>query len=119
MGGIIHYLTPYLQDAVLVIVLAGFLAEGFRLAFEQSTDNYEFLGTAIAGLISNVLDQDQSIAGFKIMWWLHGLLGCGFIALIAYGPFSHMLLGPVNSAFANKRPGINLPAIDFDIDPYQ
>lgn len=101
---------------LLLIVIAGFLTEGFRLGFEPSGDHGEFLGSAIGSVLYNLLGEESTILGFKIMWWVHGLMGCAFIALIAHGPFSHMLLGPTNSAFVHKRDGINLPPINFDFD---
>jgi Fe-S oxidoreductase/nitrate reductase gamma subunit len=104
------------EIALLLIVVAGFITEGFRLAFEPAGDNAEFIGNALGSLFSGMLSEDGNIAGFKIMWWLHGLMGSAFIAMIARGAFSHMLLGPANSAFANRRSGINLPPIDFDFD---
>ena len=57
------------------------------------------------------------LPGFMPWWWLHGLLTLGFIALIAHTPMSHIVLGPVNSALAPRRPGITLPAIDFEAEP--
>ena len=103
------------EIALLIIVLAGFLTEGLRLAFESPSGNYEFLGGVLAPILHAFLGEN-SIAGFQLMWWVHGLLGCAFIALIAHGPFVHMILGPVNSALANKRDGINLPPISFDFE---
>ena len=100
---------------LLAIVIAGFVTEGFRLAFEAG-DNSEFLGMQLAALFSSMMDEDTTILGFNIMWWIHGLMGSAFIAIIAHGPFSHMLLGPTNSAFAHEKPGINLPPINFDFD---
>jgi Fe-S oxidoreductase/nitrate reductase gamma subunit len=101
---------------LLLIVIAGFLTESFRLGFEPSGDNAEFLGSAIGASLYNLFGEESTILGFKIMWWVHGLMGCAFIAMIAHGPFSHMLLGPTNSAFAASRAGINLPPINFDFD---
>ncbi|PLW69181.1 heterodisulfide reductase-related iron-sulfur binding cluster [Pseudohalioglobus lutimaris] len=101
---------------LLVIVIAGFITEGFRLAFEVSPGNGEFLGSAIGAVLSRTFGEEGSMLGMQIMWWVHGLMGCAFIAMIAHSPFSHMLLGPTNSAFAHKLPGINLPPINFDFD---
>ncbi|MBT4520498.1 MAG: (Fe-S)-binding protein [Halieaceae bacterium] len=101
---------------LLLIVIAGFLTEGFRLAAEVSGSNSEFLGTAIGGLLLSVFDHEGAASGLQLMWWIHALMGCTFIALISHGPFVHMILGPTNSAFANSRPGINLPPINFDFD---
>ncbi len=67
-------------------------------------------------LSSKQLDPDALLFGFKLLWWLHGLLGVTFIVLIARTPMAHMLLGPGNSGLANRRPGINLAPIDFDAE---
>jgi Fe-S oxidoreductase/nitrate reductase gamma subunit len=101
---------------LLLIVIAGFLTEGFRLAFEVSGDNAEFLGSAIGRQLMDLFGEEGTILGMKVMWWVHGLMGCAFIAMIAHSPFSHMLLGPTNSAFARPESGINLPPINFDFD---
>ena len=104
------------EITLLVIIIAGYITEGFRLGFEFDPNTPEFLGNALGGVFSSAVGEQGSLLGFQLMWWFHGLLGCLFIAMIAYSPFSHMILGPVNSAFANKRPGINLPPINFDFD---
>jgi Fe-S oxidoreductase/nitrate reductase gamma subunit len=101
---------------LLIIIIAGYITEGFRLGFEFDPNTPEFIGNALGGAFSSSVGESGSILGFQIMWWVHGLLGCLFIAMIAYSPFSHMILGPANSAFANKRAGINLPPINFDFD---
>ena len=100
---------------LLATVLAGFVAESFRLAGLQSPSPGEFVGNLVAAGLSG-LDAGTVARGDAVMWWLHGLLGVGFIGLIAYTPLSHMALGPANSAFARKRPGIQLAPIDFDAD---
>ena len=101
---------------LLLIVIAGFLTEGFRLAFDVPADNAEFLGSAIGRGLLDLFGESGTILGFRTMWWIHALMGCAFIAMITHGPFSHMLLGPANSAFAGKDSGINLPPINFDFD---
>jgi Fe-S oxidoreductase len=104
------------EAIILLIIIAGYLTEGFRLAVDGTGGNAEFLGTAIGNSFLDLFGEGGSILGLNIMWWIHGLMGCGFIAMIAHSPLSHMLLGPANSAFANKRAGINLPPINFDFD---
>ena len=87
---------------LLLIVIAGFLTEGFRLAFDVPADNAEFLGSAIGRGLLDLFGESGTILGFRTMWWIHALMGCAFIAMITHGPFSHMLLGPPISAFAGK-----------------
>jgi Fe-S oxidoreductase len=104
-----------MEVLLLVTIVAGFVAESFRLAGLQQPSSGEFVGNVIAAGLSG-LATDTIMRGDAVMWWVHGLLGVGFIGLIAYTPFSHMVLGPANSAFARKRPGIQLAPIDFDAD---
>ena len=102
------------EAILLLIVVAGFITEGFRLAYESSPDHAEFIGSLVGYALSGIFAPEDNLLGFQAMWWIHGLMGCAFIAMIAHSPFVHMILGPTNSAFAHKRGGINLPAIDFD-----
>ncbi len=104
------------EIALLVIVVAGYLTESFRLGFEPDAGTPEFLGVALGGVFHGWFGEGGSLLGFKTLWWVHGLLGCAFIAMIAHSPFAHMILGPANSAFANRRPGINLDPVDFDFE---
>ena len=49
------------EIALLIIVLIGFLAESLRLAFEPSSEGYEFLGGALAPMLNNLLGEEASI----------------------------------------------------------
>lgn len=100
---------------LLLIVIAGFVAEAFRLTDPAARGYGEFLGRGMASMMRG-LGADLLVTGNQAMWWLHGLMGVAFIALIARTPMSHMVLGPVNSALANRRSGINLPPIDFEAE---
>ncbi len=104
-----------MEFLLLAIVVLGFVAEAFRLTDPAAHGHGEFLGRAMASTIRG-LDTSMLVSGNHLMWWVHGLMGVAFIALVAYTPMSHMLLGPINSALANRRSGINLPPIDFDAE---
>ncbi len=105
-----------MSGLLLAILICGFIAEGFRLSDPAAITRGEFLGKALATGLSGVAPSTLGL-GNLLSWWLHGLLGLAFIALIAHTPMSHMLLGPVNSALAPRRSGITLPPIDFDAEP--
>ena len=102
-----------MEVLLLVTVIAGFVAEGFRLATLPDSSSGEFIGNMLAAGLGG-LGAEAVTRGEMLMWWGHGLLGVAFISLIAYTPLSHMLLGPANSALVRKRPGIQLAPIDFD-----
>ena len=104
-----------MEALILITVILGFVAEGFRLAVEP-TGGSEFVGNTLGAFLREHCDPDARLFGFKLLWWVHSLFGSAFLALIAWTPMSHMLLGPVNSALANRRNGVNLPAIDFDVE---
>ncbi|MCG3168853.1 MAG: putative iron-sulfur-binding oxidoreductase FadF [Pseudomonadales bacterium] len=104
-----------MEALILLTVLAGYTSESFRLAVAP-TGGAEFIGNTVGAFLHEHFDPDARLLGFTLVWWLHGLLGATFIALIAWTPMSHMLLGPVNSALANRRDGVNLPAVDFDAE---
>lgn len=104
-----------MEALLLAILLAGFVAEGVRLAQPGAASAGEFLGSAIAGGFDQL---SLALGGrsYLVMWWFHGLLGLAFIVLITRTPMSHMLLGPINSALANRRDGVSVPPIDFEAD---
>ncbi len=104
-----------MNGLLLATIICGFVAEGFRLSDPAVTSRGEFFGTAIAAGL-NVMGPAALVLGNQVAWWLHGLLASAFIALIAYSPMSHMVLGPLNSALAPRRSGITLPAIDFEAE---
>jgi heterodisulfide reductase subunit C/nitrate reductase gamma subunit len=98
-----------MEVLLLVALLAGFGAETFRIAHDGAHEG-KFVGNFLASLLG---DAEGAASGFHYLWWIHGLLGLGFISCIAYSPISHILLGPLNSALAPARPGIQLEPIDW------
>jgi Fe-S oxidoreductase/nitrate reductase gamma subunit len=105
-----------MEILLLLIVLGGFLSEAFRLTDPAAASQLEFFGATIAATLAG-LGRGTLVAGNQALWWIHGLMGVAFIALIARTPMSHMILGPANSAMAPTRSGFSLPPIDFDAEP--
>jgi Fe-S oxidoreductase/nitrate reductase gamma subunit len=104
-----------METLLLAAVILGFTAEVFRLTNPEASSQFEFVGKALAGLLSGI-DIRALATGNLLFWWLHMLFGVAFIALIAHTPMSHMVLGLANSGLAKKRSGITLAPIDFDAD---
>ncbi|MBK7250836.1 MAG: 4Fe-4S dicluster domain-containing protein [Gammaproteobacteria bacterium] len=102
-----------MEVLLLAVVLLGFVAEAFRLTDPGAGSTGEFLGRTVAAALAGWPPRLLT-GGNLFFWWVHGLAGLSFIALIAWTPMSHMLLGPANAALANRRSGINLRPIDFD-----
>ena len=103
-----------IEFLLLAVVVAGFLSEAFRLTDPAAPDQGQFLGQFLAGVLNHYFDPGVLVTGNLVAWWLHGLIGLAFVGLFAYTPMSHMLLGPLNAALANKRSGINLAPIKFE-----
>lgn len=99
---------------LFLVIVAGFIAEGVRLTDPAAHSRFEFVGLWLASLMG-AGGAGLALAN-QIMWWVHGLLGLAFIALIGHSPMSHMVLGPVNSGLAHKRSGINMAPIDFEAE---
>lgn len=104
-----------MEILLLLVIVAGFVAEAVRLALPDAVTAGEFLGRAAAHVV-RPLGGELFGDSYLAMWWFHGLLGLTFIVLIARTPMSHMLLGPINSALARRRPGVMLPPVDFDAE---
>ncbi len=85
-----------LEDAViplwlLLVIVSGFILEGLRLASQQPPwGHWSFAGSWVASLVS------YSTAGsaYPFLWWGHGLLSLGFIAIIPFTKLFHMLGAP-------------------------
>ena len=92
-----------MEVLLLVTIVAGFVAEAFRLTALSQPSSGEFVGNALAAGLRG-LGAGTVARGDMLMWWGHGLLGLAFITLIAYTPLSHMLLGSANSALARRPP---------------
>ena len=69
-----------MEALILLIVVAGYCSESFRLALQPGSGG-EFLGTALSAALGKQLDPDALLFGFKLLWWLHGLLGVTFIVV--------------------------------------
>ena len=85
-----------LEDAViplglLIVVVSGFLLEGFRLAAQNPPwAAWSFVGFRIAGLIP----EGSAVSMYPYLWWGHALVSLGFIALIPFTKLFHLVGGP-------------------------
>lgn len=85
-----------LEDALvplwlLLVVLSGFLLEGFRLASQKpSWGQWSFVGFWIAGWVSAAMAD----SAYPYLWWGHAFLSLGFLALIPFTKLFHMVGGP-------------------------
>jgi nitrate reductase gamma subunit len=73
------------------IVVAGFLAEGLRIAQTGWPDGS---GWAFVGYLFSIVFSWASGA-YPFVWYLHALLAGAFIAYIPFSRLSHIIMGPV------------------------
>ena len=109
------------DDAVMhallfAILLTGFLLEGARMAATE-------LGTPLAlwspvGLVfAKALSgmEESSLRSLHTgVWWFHLLLALGFVALIPFTKFRHILTAGANYFFIDRRPKGALATIDLE-----
>jgi len=109
------------DDAIMhglmtIILLTGFVIEGSRMAVTE-------LGTPVAlwSPVGHLLAQSMAWLGedalrlvHKLTWWFHLLLVMGFIALIPFTKFRHILTTSVNYIFADRGPKGKLRSLDLE-----
>ncbi|WP_136810352.1 heterodisulfide reductase-related iron-sulfur binding cluster [Desulfosediminicola flagellatus] len=109
------------DDAIMhglmtIILLTGFVIEGSRMAVTE-------LGTPVAAWspVGHLLAQSISWMGedslrlmHKLTWWFHLLLVMGFIALIPFTKFRHILTTSANYFFADRGPKGKLTSLDLE-----
>lgn len=109
------------DDAIMhglmtIILLTGFVIEGTRMAVTE-------LGTPVAAWspVGHLLAQSISWMGedslrmmHKLTWWFHLLLVMGFIVLIPFTKFRHILTTSANYFFADRGPKGKLTSLDLE-----
>ncbi len=95
------------------IVITGFLVEGLRIHLQGDPwQTWSPVGAAVSWLFHPASGQGGHLL-FKILWWLHGLLALGLLALIPYTPrLRHMFFLPVNRSMTPLEPRSPTPFTD-------
>ncbi len=105
---------------IALIVVTGFIAEAIRIHHTgEAHPLTSFIGYALAlpfGL-PDVVVQDAhmgSSIAHKITWWVHMVAAMGFIAVIPYTKFFHLLAIPTNLLKARLTSNDPVPRVDLD-----
>ncbi len=101
---------------ILVILVSGFLIEGWRIA---ATDDpwgaWSPFGKLVADVSRQVMSVDAMIVAHRLTWWSHLLLVFGLIAWAPYTKLVHVVTSPLNLYTARLAPiGATLRKIDFE-----
>jgi len=85
---------------IAAIVVAGFLAEGLRIAHTGWPENagWAFIGYAFSIVFS------WAAGAYPIMWYVHAVLAGAFIAYIPFSRLSHIIMAPVVLAMKAADP---------------
>jgi Fe-S oxidoreductase/nitrate reductase gamma subunit len=108
-----------LEDGLVLLLLAGmvitgYFVEGLRIAVNG--DQWSLLspvGLAISRLFAGV-DRNTGAGIHASLWWIHTLLAMGWIALIPYTKFVHLLSLPTNVFFSKVKPRGELQRPDIE-----
>lgn len=102
--------------ALFVIVLTGFLVEGWRIAATNDPwGAWSPFGYLIARVSALVLNQTLLEHLHLVFWWTHAILVLGFIAWAPYTKMLHALTGPLNIYTARLEPtGAITKTLDFE-----
>jgi Fe-S oxidoreductase/nitrate reductase gamma subunit len=85
---------------IACMVITGYLAEGLRIAvLGDPWKTLSPVGAGIASLFQEV-DENSGKAIHASLWWLHTVFALGWIALIPYTKFVHLLSLPTNVFFS-------------------
>ncbi len=105
-----------MHGLLLAILLTGFLIEGSRMAVTE-------LGTPLAAWspVGHVFAQALSGLGAEnlrtlhaTLWWFHLLLAFGFIAIIPFIKFRHILTTSANAFFSDLGPVGKLETVNLE-----
>jgi Fe-S oxidoreductase len=102
------------------IVITGFLAEAIRIHFTGEAQAWtSIVGYLLAlpfGIPEVPIEAGSQASSIfhKITWWLHMVAAMGFIAVIPYTKFFHLLAIPTNAMKAQLTGADPVPRLDLD-----
>ncbi|HPK53332.1 MAG TPA: 4Fe-4S dicluster domain-containing protein, partial [Smithellaceae bacterium] len=108
------------DDAVVLlligaIIATGFIVEALRIYVTNPPwEKWSFVGWSLSHIFTGI-DFGTAKILHKVGWWVHALLGLGFIAYIPYSRLLHMITVPANHFMVSLKPaGYLEPIRDFE-----
>lgn len=105
-----------MHGLLFVILITGFVIEGSRMAVTEMGTADAFwspVGLLFAKILSG-LGEDSLLGLHKVTWWFHLLLVMGFIGLIPFTKFRHILTTSANYLFEDRGPKGKLVSLDLE-----
>jgi Fe-S oxidoreductase/nitrate reductase gamma subunit len=97
------------EDSIVLLMIAamvvtGYLVEGLRIAVNGDPwKMISFVGWGVSGLFAGMSESVGRITHASL-WWSHTVLALGWIAMIPYTKFVHLLSLPTNVFFSKINP---------------
>jgi len=97
------------------IIITGFIAEALRIYVTNPPWEYwSFVGWLLSATFTGVAPETARTL-HQITWWVHAVLGLGFIAYIPYSKLVHIIVTPANHFLQSRKPtGYIEPIRDFE-----
>ena len=105
---------------ILVVIITGFIVEGFRIAATELQTNPDWApwspGGYVFALLFSGLSQNALTLWHQILWWLHAIIALGALVYIAFyfSRLWHVIIDPINVFFRNLGPRGALAPIDLE-----
>lgn len=97
------------------IIITGFIVEALRIYVTNPPWEYwSFVGWLLSFTFTGV-DLDTARMLHQVTWWVHAVMGLGFIAYIPYSRLMHIITTPANHFMKTLKPvGYIEPIRDFE-----
>lgn len=105
---------------IFVVVVTGFLVEGFRLAAPEPGSEPGWAvwspGGFIVAEVVGSLATSTKLLWHRILWWFHTFLALGSIAYVSvsFSKLSHILVAPLNAFLHPLKPKGELESINIE-----
>jgi len=116
--------TPFVHSSgytilyvfLLLLVLEGFLLQGFRLAFETNPPDkmWAFVGVLFSYLFPKDISPQGANQFYTGVWYFHMLTTMGFVASVPYTRALHIVTASLNLYTQRLTPPVLLPKMDFE-----
>jgi len=108
--------VAWILVALFVIILTGFLLEGWRIAATSDPwAAWSPIGQVTASLSRQVMSVAAMQRAHAVLWWFHLAICFAFLAWLPYTKMLHAITGPLNIYTANlEAMGASLKPVDFE-----
>jgi Fe-S oxidoreductase/nitrate reductase gamma subunit len=101
---------------LFLLVIQGFLLQGLRLAYEQTSVDtpYAFIGYVFSFLFPQNISTESANKIYASIWYFHMLTTMGFIASVPYTRAKHIVTASLNLITKRLEPTVLLAKMDFE-----